>query len=96
MTLIYLAGAWLLGVAAGAMTGEFWWSGLAGIATAGVVAAAVMRRPHFAIIGLLAAGLFVAGGYRYVDQQPPDEPAGIALHNESDAVRFRALVTDEP
>ena len=96
MTLIYLAGAWLLGVAAGAITGEVWWPGLAGIATAGVAAAAVMRRPQLAIVGLLAAGLFVAGGYRYVDQRPPDEPAGIALHNESDAVRFRAVVTDEP
>ncbi len=96
MTLIYLAGAWLLGVAASAMNGEVWWPGLAGIATAGVAATVVMRRPHFAIIGLLAAGLFVAGGYRYVDERPPDEPSGIALHNGSDAVRFRALVTDEP
>ncbi len=96
MTLVYLAGAWLLGVAAGAMAGEVWWPGLAGIATAGVAAAALLRRPQLAIVGLLAAGLFVAGGYRYVDQRPPDEPAGIALHNESDAVRFRALVADEP
>ena len=52
MTLIYLAGAWLLGVAAGAMAGEVWWPGLAGIATASVAAAVVMRRPQLAVVGV--------------------------------------------
>ncbi len=108
MTLVYLAGAWLLGVLAGAVAGAVWWPGVAAIGFAGLVAAALERRPQMAVLGLLAAGLFLAGAIRYVDQRPPDQPAGIARYNapaeqtgiagyEREApVRFRALVTDEP
>ncbi|MEX0786985.1 MAG: DNA internalization-related competence protein ComEC/Rec2 [Dehalococcoidia bacterium] len=94
--LVYLAGAWLLGVASGAVAGGVWWPVVAGLATAGTVAAMLERRPQLAMLGLLAAGLFVGGALRYVDQEPLDVPAGIALHNDGDAVRFRALVSDEP
>ncbi len=96
MTLVYLAGAWLLGVVAGAATGGAWWPGVAAIALATLVAAALERKPQAALIGLLAAGLFVGGAVRYVDQQPPEEPAGIAVNNDADAVHIRALVSDEP
>ena len=96
MTLIWLASGWLLGVAAGAITGEVWWPAVAGLGAAALANAILSRRPGLAVIGLLAVGLFVAGGLRYVDQRPPDEPTGIALHNEADDVRFRALVNDEP
>ena len=91
MSLVYLAGAWLLGVLAGAV----WWPGVAAIGVAGLVGAALERRPQAAVLGLLAAGLFVAGAARYVDQRPPDAPTGIARYNDT-SVRFRALVTDEP
>ncbi len=96
MTLIWLASAWLLGVTAGAITGEIWWPAVAGLGAAALANAILARRPWLAMIGLLAVGLFVAGGLRYVDQRPPDEPSGIALHNEAGDVRFRALVSDEP
>ncbi len=96
MTLVYLAGAWLLGVVAGAVGGAVWWPGVAAIGAAGLVAAALERQPRLAVIGLLSAGLFLAGGLRYVDQRPPNQPAGIALHNDGAAVTFRALVSDEP
>lgn len=96
MTLIYLAGAWLLGIAVGAVTGDLFWPAVAGIATAGLAGAAVTRRPQLALLGILAAGLFLAGTWRYVDQQPPDTPTGIAVHNDTGAIRFRALVSDEP
>ena len=96
MTLVYLAGAWLLGVLASAVTGDVWWPGVAAISVAGLVAATLERRPQVALLGLLAAGLFIGGGLRYVDQQPPDQPTGIARYNDAGLVRFRALVTDEP
>ena len=100
MTLIWLASAWLLGVAAGAITGEVWWPAVAGLGAAALANALAnpmaARRPGLAIVGLLAVGLFVAGGLRYVDERPPDEPSGIAVQNEAGDVRFRALVSDEP
>ncbi len=94
--LLYLAGAWLLGVVAAAASGHVWWPGVAAIATGGVAAALLRIDVRYALIGAIAAVLFVAGGYRYVDQVPPTEPTGIAVHNDSAPVRFRALVTDEP
>ena len=96
MTLVYVAGAWLLGVVAGAATGAVWWPGVAAIGVAGIVAAALERRPRLALIGLVSAGLFVAGAARYVDERPPADPEGIAVYNEGEPVRFRALVSDEP
>lgn len=107
MSLVYLAGAWLLGVAGSAASGGLWWPGVAAIAVAGIAASALERRPGLAIVGLLAAGLFVAGGARYIDAQPADEPGGIAAYNagapvaggavrSDEPVRLRALVTDEP
>ncbi|MGB2694721.1 MAG: ComEC/Rec2 family competence protein, partial [Dehalococcoidia bacterium] len=96
MTLVFLAGAWLLGILGGAATGGVWWPGVAAMSAAGFVAAALERRPQLALMGLLSVGLFVAGAHRYVEQVPPDQPAGIARYNDGDAVRFRALVDDEP
>ena len=37
MSLVYLAGAWLLGVLAGAATGAVWWPGVAAIGVAGFI-----------------------------------------------------------
>jgi len=109
MTLVYLAGAWLLGVLAAAASGNVWWPGVAALAAAGLAAAAVHRRPQFVLLGLTTAGLFVGGGLRYLDERPPAEPRGIALYNaptddgaspvtafEPTPLRFRALVVDEP
>ena len=44
MTLVYLAGAWLLGVLASAVTGGVWWPGVAAIGVAGLGAAALVWR----------------------------------------------------
>ncbi len=96
MTLVYLAGAWLLGVLAGAVAEGIWWPGVAAIATAGLAGATLYRRPQAALVGLLASGIFVAGAVRYVDQRPPDEPTGVAIYNDGEPVRFRAVVSDEP
>jgi competence protein ComEC len=94
--LVYLAGAWLLGVVAGAAAGEVWWPAVAAIGAAGLAAAALERRPQTALLGLLAAGLFVAGAVRYVDQRPAEEPGGVAVYNDGAPVRLRALAVDEP
>ncbi|MEX1255910.1 MAG: ComEC/Rec2 family competence protein, partial [Dehalococcoidia bacterium] len=103
MTLAYLAAAWLLGLLAAAVAGEVWWPGVAAMGAAGLAGAVLYRRPQVALLGLACAGIFVAGGARYLDQRPPDEPAGIALYNapadstlDAAPVRFRALVADEP
>jgi competence protein ComEC len=94
--LLYLAGAWLLGVVAAAASGHVWWPGVAAIGAGGLAAALLRVDLRYALIGAIAAGLFVAGGYRYVEHVPPDEPTGIALYNDAAPVRFRALVTDAP
>jgi len=47
-------------------------------------------------MGALVAGLFIASGYWYAGHAPPDEPRGIAVHNDAAPVRFRALVSDAP
>ncbi len=94
--LVYLTGAWLLGVLSGALAGEVWWPAVGALATAGLAAALLERRWQLALLGLLAAALFVAGAWRYVDQRPPTEPTGIAVHNAGAPVSLRALVTDEP
>ena len=98
MTLVYLAGAWLLGVLAGAASGDVWWPGVAAIGVAGVTAALLERRLQLALLGLLVAGLFAGGAIRYADQAPPDSPApdSIARQNDGDSIRLRAVVTDEP
>lgn len=95
MTLVYLAGAWLLGVAVAAVTGVLWWPAVAATGVAGLVAAALYRRPGLALLGLLACGLFVAGSARYLDHTLPD-PGGIAPYNDGAPVRLRALVAEEP
>lgn len=94
--LVLLSAGWLLGVVAGAVTGAVWWPGAVAIGLAGLGVATLERRPHAALLGLLAAGLFLAGAWRYIDQRPPDEPTGLALHNEGPPIRLRALVVDEP
>jgi len=96
VTLVYLAGAWLLGIVAGALAGEVWWPGAAAIGVAGLTKSVLERRPQLAAIGLLSAGFFVAGAVRYDATIPPDEPTGIARYNDAGFVRIRALVTDEP
>lgn len=96
MTLVLLAGAWLLGTLAGALIGGVWWPGAAAMSAAGGAASALEGKPKYLILGLLAAGLFIGGAVRYVDRAPSDDPGGIARYNGGPAVRFRALVADEP
>jgi competence protein ComEC len=103
MTLAYLAGAFLLGLLAAAIAGDVWWPGVGAIGVAGLASAAFFRRPTLGLLGFACAGLFVAGGARYLDERPPDERGGISTYNVSpdvagDAtpIRFRALVADEP
>ncbi len=94
--LLCLAGVLLLGVTAAATSGDVWWPGVAAIGAGGLAAALLRIDLRYALIGAVAAGLFVAGAYRYVDHVPPDEPTGIAMHNDTAPVHFRALVSDEP
>ena len=96
MTLVYLAGAWLLGVIGGAATGAVWWPGVAAIGVAGLTAGALARKPQLALLAVLAAALFAGGGMRYAEERPPTQERGIAVYNDGDAVRVRALVSDEP
>jgi competence protein ComEC len=94
--LALLAGAWLLGIVAGAATGAVWWPAAGAIAAAGFVTSLLERRWQIALLGLLATVAFVGGAWRYAGQPVPRQPAGIALHNGGAAVRLRGLVTDDP
>ncbi len=95
MTLVCLAAAWLLGIVAAAL-----WDvpveAAAVLAAAGLALALAQRRPQPLALGLLAAGLFAGAVWRYDESRPPSEPTGIAVYNDADAVRFRALVVEEP
>ncbi len=96
MTLVYLGGAWLLGlVTASLAAGTPWPLALLGPGL-GIAAALSTRRLAPLALGL-AAGLLILGGmWRYEQARPPSEPGGIAAYNDGPAVRFRALVSDEP
>ena len=96
MTLVYLGGAWLLGLVAASLAADAPWPlALLGPGL-GIVAALSTRR--WTPMGLgLAAGLLILGGmWRYEQARPPSESSGIAALNDGPPVRFRALVSDEP
>jgi competence protein ComEC len=91
-----LAFAWLLGVAAAAFTGADPWAALA--AAAGLGALSFALRPRASTLALIALGaaLIFAASWRYESTVPPAAPSGIAQQNDSDPVRFRALIVSEP
>ena len=96
MTLVYFGGAWLLGlVAASLAAGTPWPLALLGPGL-GIVAALSTRRPAPLALGLVAGLLILGGIWRHEQARPPAEPGGIAVFNDGAAVRFRALVSDEP
>ncbi len=97
MTLAYLAAAWVLGTAAGALGWGFGWV-IAGVAAVLVVGIALTRHNVApALLVLLCSGIFVGGLLRFQADEPPTQPVGIAVFNDTDApVSFRALVTDDP
>jgi competence protein ComEC len=95
LTLVYLAAAWLLGIVAAAL----WDAPVAAaavIAAVGLALALAKRRPQPLALGLLAAALFAGAVWRYEESRPPSEPSGLAVYNDADAVRIRALVVEEP
>lgn len=97
MTLVYLAAAWVLGIVVAALGREPPWPA---VAAAGILLAVLpiaRRKASLALLALGCLGLFAGGILRYQADEPPEQPGGIALLNDSDApVTFRALVTDEP
>jgi competence protein ComEC len=96
LTLVYLGGAWLLGlVAASLVTQTPWPLALLGPGL-GIAAAFSARRWSPLALGLVAGLLMLGGMWRYEQARPPSEPGGIAAFNDGPAVRFRALVSDEP
>ena len=96
MILGSLAFAWLLGVAAAAFTGADFWAALAAAAGLGALSFALRPRPSTLALIALGATLIFAASWRYESTLPPDAPSGIAQRNDSDPVRFRALVVSEP
>jgi competence protein ComEC len=96
LTLVYLGGAWLLGLVVASLPGDTPW--LLALIGPGLGIAAVLATRRRAALALgLVAGLLILGGmWRYEQARPPSEPSGIAAFNGGAAVRFRALVSDEP
>jgi competence protein ComEC len=96
LTLVYLGGAWLLGLVVASLTAQTPWPlALLGPGL-GVAAALSTRRLAPLALGLVAGLLILAGMWRYEQARPPTEPGGIATFNDGPAVRLRALVSDEP
>jgi competence protein ComEC len=96
LTLVYFGGAWLLGLVVASLTTQTLWPlALLGPGL-GIVAALSTRRPAPLTLGLVAGLLILGGMWRYEQARPPAEPGGIAAFNDGAAVRFRALVSDEP
>ena len=96
MTLVYLGGAWLLGLVAASLAADEPWP-LALIGPGLGLAAALSTRRWAPLVLGLAGGLLILGGvWRYEQARPPTEPGGVAAFNDGPAVRFRALVSDEP
>ncbi|MEX2159335.1 MAG: ComEC/Rec2 family competence protein [Dehalococcoidia bacterium] len=96
MTLVYLAGAWLLGIVLAAFDGALVWPCAVAIVSATLVAAKVRRSPRLLLLGLAASVLFLGAGMRYEAARTDGPPTGVAVYNNAGAVRFRALVSDEP
>jgi len=96
LTLVYLGGAWLLGLVVASLTTQTPWPlALLGPGL-GIAAALSTRRSAPLALGLVAGLLILGGIWRYDQARPPTEPSGIAAYNDGPAVRFRALVSDEP
>jgi len=96
LTLVYFGGAWLLGLMAASLAAQTPWP-LALLGPGLGIAAALSTR-RWAPLGLgLVAGLLILGGmWRYEQARPPTKPGGVAVFNDGPAVRFRAMVSDEP
>ncbi|MDI6856908.1 MAG: DNA internalization-related competence protein ComEC/Rec2 [Dehalococcoidia bacterium] len=96
MTLAYLAAAWALGIVVAALGREPPWPAVA----AGVLLAVLpllRRKASLALLALACVASFSGGVLRYQTDEPPEQPGGIALFNDTRAnVTFRAVVTDEP
>jgi competence protein ComEC len=95
VTLVYLAAAWLAGIVAAALW-DAPMAAAAAVAAVGLALALGQRRPQPLVLGLLGAALFAGAVWRYDESRPPTEPTGIAAYNDEEAVRFRALVVEEP
>jgi competence protein ComEC len=95
VTLIYFAGAWLLGIVAAALTGVVWWPAVAAVGVAFLAGAALERKPALVLTALLACGLFVGASTLYLDQLIPDQDS-IARHNDGGPVTFHGVVAEEP
>lgn len=96
MTLVYLGGAWLVGLVAASLAADAPWPlALLGPGL-GLAAALSTRRWTLLALGLVAGLLVLGGIWRYEQARPPAEPGGIAVFNDGPSVRFRALVTEEP
>jgi len=94
--LAFLALAWLLGIAAAAFSGAEPAAALAAAALLAAVSFALRPRP--ATLALVAAGtaLVCLAAWRYESTQPTDPPTGISRYDDGPAIRFRAVVDDEP
>lgn len=96
MILGYLAFAWLLGVAVAAVSGG---DSLAVLAAASLLPAVLLAlRPRLLTLALLPLvfALILLGGWRFESTQPSETPKGVAVYNDSDAIRLKGVVAAEP
>ncbi|HXG36616.1 MAG TPA: ComEC/Rec2 family competence protein, partial [Dehalococcoidia bacterium] len=96
MILGYLGLAWLLGIAAAAFLDADPLASLAAASLLAAITAAFRPRPRTLLLAMLGIALVLLAGWGYEATLPSPSAGGIAVYNGQDAVRFRALVDDEP
>jgi len=97
LTLAYLAAAWVLGTVAAALGWDLAWAVAGGAAVLAAATALLRHNVALTLLAVLCAGLFAGGLLRFQADEPPTQPTGIAVFNDTDTpVHFRALVTDDP
>jgi len=95
MLVVYLAGAWFLGLwAASYFSLElFVWAGLGGV---GLLAGVILRRKRPLGLILACAGFLGLGGLRYTAVLPHIDEHHIAYYNGTREIIITGLVVDEP
>jgi competence protein ComEC len=96
MTLVWLAGAWLAGIAAAATFGRGAWLLAIALLAAALAHALISRRRAAVAAALVLPLLFGAGAVRYEAAQPSPSHDDVARFNAGPHVRLRAVLRDDP
>lgn len=95
--LLLVAGAWLTGLTLAAL-GVATWLPVVILAGLGVCAGTALarREPRLLFPAFILFAIALFGVLRYESVRPAEEPGGIAVYNDGDAVRLLGLIDSDP